>query len=50
MDKTKPKLRLLLFLAAIVSLASAASVAQAQSNYPNRVIKIVVAVPAGRCR
>ena len=37
----------LLFLAAIVSLASAASVAQAQSNYPNRVIKIVVAVPAG---
>ena len=47
MDKTKPKLRLSLFLAAIVSLASAASVAQAQSNYPNRVIKIVVAVPAG---
>ncbi len=47
MDKTKPKLQLSLFLAAIVSLASAASVAQAQSNYPNRVIKIVVAVPAG---
>ena len=47
MDKTKPKPRLSLFLAAIVSLASAASVAQAQSNYPNRVIKIVVAVPAG---
>ena len=47
MNKTKPRLQLSLFLAAVVSLVSAAAVTQAQSNYPNRVIKIVVSVPAG---
>ena len=47
MDKAKPKLRLSLLLSAVVSLVTAAAVTQAQSNYPNRVIKIVVAVPAG---
>ena len=47
MDKAKPKLQLSLLLSAVVSLVTAAAVTQAQSNYPNRVIKIVVAVPAG---
>jgi hypothetical protein len=47
MGETKLRLRSSLFLAAIVSLASAAAVTRAQSDYPNRVIKIVVAVPAG---